>query len=475
MRREIKKKAENIWEKDRKFLVILAFFLITQLVIVRAVWNQPPIWDASIYIGMGERLFSEGSFGIWESFRPLMLPVILGALWKIGVPMIGVPYLLSTLAASAGLAAVYFLLKKIFTKNIAIYTTGIVASTSLFYGYTHMILTGIPASFLVFGAAYLAYQRDHLFAGGLNSLAFLTRFPAAIVGPGLAGYVFLRDVKDDFWKAFKNAFYYTLGFFAAATPFFLFNQYLYGNFLKPIMGGASVPIQANPEKYFFGLYYLREAIFANPLLMLFPVGLGMVLYKRNWKYGSFAAALFALYGFFTVYQHKEPRFLLLFLPLMAVFAAKGLELVEEEVVSRFDFSSETFMRAFVVVVLILTSISFSVTYSQNQWTNEYRVEFLNEMEDLNGTVAGNYPVVSIYGRFEYIALRPENINDTYNRVRDEVNYYAFDSGAWYCTEAIANCQSNIDAVVNEIEEENIKKVHIEGYNRNFTIYEVSDR
>ncbi|WP_414837993.1 glycosyltransferase family 39 protein [Candidatus Nanosalina sp. VS9-1] len=472
MRQEIEKHAADIWNNDRKFLLILSVFFLTQLYIVKTVWNQPPIWDASIYIGMGQRLFADGAFGIWEAFRPLMLPVILGTLWKIGVPMIGVPYLLSTVAVSTGLAAVYFLTKKTISRKIALYTAGIVASTTLFYGYTHMILTGIPASFLVFGAAYLAYQRDNLFAGGLNSLAFLTRFPSAIVGPGLAGYVFLRDVKDDFWKAFKNAFYYTLGFFAVATPFFLFNQHLYGNFLRPITAGASVPVQSNPETYFFGLYYLREAVLANPLLVLFPVGLGAVIYMKDWRYGSFAAALFTLYGFFTVYQHKEPRFLLLFLPLMAVFAARGLEIVEEEIVSRFDLTSENFMRAFVVVVLILTSISFSITYSQNQWTNEYRVEFLDEMDQLNGTVAGNYPVISIYGRFEYVALRPESINETYSRIKDEVDYYAFDSGAWYCTDAIPNCQSNIDGVVNEIEEQNIKKVHIEGYNRNFTVYEV---
>lgn len=388
--------------------------------------------------------------------------------------MIGIPYLLSTLAATAGLAAMYFLTTEIIDKKTALYATGITASTSIFYTWTHQVLTGIPSSFLVFGAAYAAYQRKNILGGGLNSLAFLTRFPSAIVGPALAGYVFLRDIREDFRKAFMNAFYYTAAFFTLAVPFFLYNYHLYGEFLRPITSGASVPVQANPDTYFFGLYYLREVILANPLFLLLPLGLGLAAYRREKVYGSFAAALLGLYGFFTVYQHKEPRFLLLFLPLMAVFAARGLNFVEGKVVENSRFSSESFVRAFVVIVLVLTAVSFSGTYTANQWTNEYRAEFMQEMEGLEGVVAGNDPVVTVYGDFEYVPLRPENLNQTYGNVKDEADYYVFDSGAWYCNDAIPNCEERVGEVVDEVDRNHLKKVQIEGYNRNFTIYEVEN-
>ena len=475
MKKKLESHAENLWNNHRKLLVILTFFLATQLIIVKAVWNQPPIWYASVYIGMGKRIFSGGLFGLWESFRPLVLPLILGTLWKIGIPMIGVPYLLSTLGATAGLATMYFLTEEIIDKKTALYATGITASTSVFYTWTHQVLTGIPSSFLVFGAAYAVYQRKNILGGGLNSLAFLTRFPSAIVGPALAGYVFLRDVREDFQKAFMNAFYYTATFFTLAAPFFAFNYYRYGDILKPITAGASVPVNANPDKYFFGLFYIREAILANPLLVLMPIGLGIAFYKREKVYGSFAAALIALYGFFTVYGHKEARFMLIFLPLMAVFAARGLKLLEEKVVERSYLSSENFLRAFVVVVLVLTAISFSATYASHQWSNEPRVEFMNEASKLNGTVVGNDPVLTAYGDFRYVQLKSEFVNGTYHRFKDEADYYAIDSGAWYCNEAIPNCEENVASVVGEIDRNHLKKVQIEGHNNNYTIYEVENR
>ncbi len=468
----IKETADALWNSHRKLVYIIAIFFATQLAIVATVWNQPPIWDASVYIGMGKRLFSEGMYGIWEALRPIMMPLILGGLWKAGVPMIGFPYLLSLLIATAGLVATYFLTFKILDRKMALYTTGIIASTSLFYSYTHQVLTGIPASFLVFAAAYSAYQRQNILGGGLNSLAFLTRFPAAIVGPALAFYVFVRDVKTDFKKAFMNAFYYTLGFFAVATPFFAFNYHMYGDILRPLTAGASVPL-LNPERYFFGLFYMMEAVLANPLLVLTPVGLYAAFKGREWVYGAFASSLVALYGFFTLYPHKEARFLLIFLPLMAIFAARGLVMLEEQVLERFDFGLETFMRVFMAVVIVLMLFNFTSTYTEHQWADEERIQFLQGMSDLDDTrVAGNDPVVNVYGDFQYTPLRPENLNETYPNVRGEVDYYVFNSCAWYCTDAIPACEETVDNMLDEIESDHVKSVEVEGVGCTYTVYEV---
>jgi len=469
---DIKEKIKKSWKTDRGLYLIIGIFLLSQLVIVKTIWNQPPIWDASVYIGMGKRIFSSWQFGIWEAFRPLMLPVILGTLWKLGLPMIGFPYLLSTLVSTAGLAVIYFLVKDITDKRTALYTAGITASTFVFYKWSFNVLTGIPASTLVFIACYSVYRDKELLGGVFNGLAFLTRFPSAIVGPALAGYVFLRDVRDDFKQAFMNALYYTIGFFAVSLPFFAFSQHLYGNFLEPITAGASVPLQSNPDKFLYGLFYLKEAIFANPLLLLIPLGLYTAVKNRERVYGAFGSALIFLYGFFTVYQHKDPRFMLLFLPLMSLFSARGLVYIEEYLSERPRIGKSTVLRLFLIVFIVLTAFNFSVNYTQNQWSNDVRIEFLKGMEELDGVVAGNDPVVNVYGDFEYVPLRPENLNETYSSVKGEADYYVFDSSRWYCSEVIPNCQSRVDRVVEEVESEHIKKVELEAYNQKYTVYEV---
>lgn len=472
---DLRERIRESWKKDKGIYLIAGLFLITQIVIVKTIWNQPPIWDASVYIGMGKRLFSSWQFGIWEAFRPLMLPVILGILWKLGIPMIGFPYLLSTLAATAGIVIIYYIVKDIADKRTAIYSAGITASTSVFYSWSFNVLTGIPASILIFIACYNVYKEKELIGGIFNGIAFLTRFPSAIVGPALAGYVFLRDVRDDFKQAFINALYYTAGFFAISLPFFAFSQHLYGNFLRPVTAGASVPLQANPDKFLYGLFYLKEAIFANPLLLLMPLGAYIAVKKREQAYGAFGSALIFLYAFFTIYQHKDPRFMLIFLPLLSLFAARGLSFVESYLSKKSLIEISTVTRVFLVVFILFTAFNFSVTYTQNQWSNDARIEFLNGMQELDGVVAGNDPVVNVYGDFEYVPLRPENLNQTYGNVKEEADYYVFDSGSWYCNEAIPDCKDRVDEVVNEVDTNHIKKVQLESYNRSFTVYEVENR
>jgi len=197
--------------------------------------------------------------------------------------------------------------------------------------------------------------------------------------------------------------------------------------------------------------------------------------NREEVYGSFGSALLFLYAFFTVYQHKDPRFLLIFLPLMSLFAGRGLVFVQEKLTKRPRFKASTVMRLFLIVFVALTAFNFSVSYTQNQWSNEARIEFLQGMDELDGVVAGNDPVVNVYGDFEYVPLRPENLDQTYGNVKGEADYYVFDSGAWYCSDAITNCQARVDEVVKEVDSNHLKKVDLEAYNRSFTVYEVEER
>ena len=76
---------------------------VTVLVRIFYLSLQYPLWwDSQVYVAMGKYIFSHGQLGFWESFRPLVHPLLLGALWKMGLNPIlvgkGLDVLFSTIA-----------------------------------------------------------------------------------------------------------------------------------------------------------------------------------------------------------------------------------------------------------------------------------------------------------------------------------------------------------------------------------------
>jgi 4-amino-4-deoxy-L-arabinose transferase-like glycosyltransferase len=462
----MKKDPKQLIIDNRAFLAFLAVFTATQLAIVALAWRNPLIWDSAVYAGMGKRLFSAWQYGIWEMFRPLALPVVLGSLWKAGMPLQGFPRILAVTISVTGLSAMHWMLKDLFDRKTALYSTLILMTGFVFYRYSHYVLTGIPSSFLVLTGVYKAHKGKELFSGFFTSIGFLTRFPAAIAAPGISIFLFFRELREDVsFKALKPPLKYSFAFFATTVPYFAFNQYMYGNAFRPLIQGATIPAM-NPDKYFYGIFYLLEAVKSQPLFLFAVPGIYLVLRDREWSYGAFISAFITLYGFFTLYSHKEPRFMLLFLPLMAVFAAKGIVDLE----SRNFVSQKTFRSGLVVILTVVLVSSFSISYSQNQWTNDHRIEFMEEAGELNGIVGGNDPVVVLYGNFEFVPIRPENLEDTYGNVKGEADYYAFNSCAWYCTPAIENCESKLSNFTSELEESYNKRFSSQGQSCKYTIY-----
>ncbi len=466
----MKERIETLEEKiysNKKFAVFLTVFAATQLAVVLSSWNSPLIWDSSVYAGMGKRIFSGWQYGIWESFRPLMLPVILGSLWKAGMPLVGFPRLLGVLISVTGIIGIYVMLKNFFQKNTAFFTTAILMSSMIFYKYSHYALTGVPSAILVFTGAYMAQRDRKIFSGFFSSLGFLTRFPAAVAAPGIAAYLFFDSLRDGIcFEAFKRPLIYTVSFFATTIPYFAYNIHLYGDAFRPLINGATIPAM-NPDKYFYGVYYLLEAVKAQPFILFLPLGIFVVLKSRDWDYGAFLAPMISLYVFFTVYSHKEPRFMLLFLPFLALFSAEGLR----ELKSREYVSQDVFVKIASASLMVMMLVSFSVSFGQSQWVNQDRVEFLEETGELEGVVAGNDPVVVLYGDFEFVPIRPENLKEIYGNIKGEADYYAFNSCSWYCTPAIDNCESMLSNFSKGMRSNYSEKFSLQGSSCNYTIYE----
>ena len=67
--------------KEQPLIFILSLCFIVRIFYISL--DHPLWWDSHVYIGMGKYLFSGGEKGVWESFRPLIHPLILGSIWKL--------------------------------------------------------------------------------------------------------------------------------------------------------------------------------------------------------------------------------------------------------------------------------------------------------------------------------------------------------------------------------------------------------
>ena len=73
--------------KDCKGIIAIILFFIAANILFLRFYNEI-WWDSAVYIGMGKHIYSLGKSGLWEESRPLILPLILGLGWKLGLNVV---------------------------------------------------------------------------------------------------------------------------------------------------------------------------------------------------------------------------------------------------------------------------------------------------------------------------------------------------------------------------------------------------
>lgn len=468
----MKEKIKHTIIDNREASILLGLFAALQLALIAHIWNKPLIWDTAIYWAMGKNLFSMGQVGLWENFRPPLLPVLLGGLWKIGMPPVGFTRLLALTISITGAAGTYYMVKDLITKRAAFISLGILLSTFTYFYYTNMLLTGIPASFLVLTSVYLTAKERYITAGLLGGLAFLTRFPAAVIGPAMVLFI-LYTYRDDLVAIVKNSALYSVGFFALAGIYLAANWYYLGSVLEPFISGIAVPA-SNADVYLYGIFYFFHGVKTSPLVLALPAGIYFVVKNREKAYYPFLSAFVFLYGFFTVFPHKEVRFLLIFLPLVGVLSAYAIDrLLASEYVESIEFRDKISKEAvFVALAAVIMLGSFGATFNDNRAVNTDAVNYYQAHSDLSGTVAANDASIMAYGDFSYHALPPAVLEGAYENAHDQADYVSINSCAWYCTESNDDCESKIDSLEQDVADRYSEVYSHNGSYCSYNIYEI---
>jgi 4-amino-4-deoxy-L-arabinose transferase-like glycosyltransferase len=331
------------WLKEHWIIITI----VTLFVIVRVLAIQKHgivSWDAAVYVGMGKYLYSHGAVGMWEVLRPVALPIILGAFWKLGFN----PYTVGTifgLLTSVGAVIVAYLFGEEIRKGAGNIAASLLITASMFFAYAAIPVTDIASTFFSMLALYILYKaasnRQYFYAGLLVAVAFLFRFPHGLTlvvgGFAIIAKMFLSLPKKrgkNFWADFmvntvEKIFSFAGGFFAIIVPDLVINYYAYGNAFLPFIEGNAVIAQYSSlytENLFF---YFIQLFKENPLYVLFLVPIGMLWKKayRSTLVIILTIAILIIGGYFTQQAHKEFRYILAFLPYMAVLAGVGIAYV----------------------------------------------------------------------------------------------------------------------------------------------------
>ncbi len=293
-------------------------------------------WDEAVYISMGKYLYSFGTQGLFESIRPLGLPLLLGFFWKLGFGTVLVYQTLIFLFALGVILLVYLLGKEIFSDEAGILASLILVFTPLFFQSSIAILTEIPAAFFILLSIFLFVRQKHAFVvGSIASLAFFFKFPAGLVAIALL-LLFILQCHGHMRSIFQRAIYFLFGFTVVQLPVFFFNYLHYKDYsatffdaiFRPVLlagthaDNAIHAVNSNWENIF---YYVFQLVSNNPLLLLGFLGLFVALFSLSVD-RSKALALFVPFVVFFVYftsiVNKQPRFAVLFLPFLALFAGQ---------------------------------------------------------------------------------------------------------------------------------------------------------
>lgn len=403
-------------KKERYFLFVLIVTFairIFYLTLNNAFW-----WDSYVYIGMGKAIYSLGEIGIWESFRPLTWPVIIGFFWKLGLPIVVVTKCLDLIFSLIAVILTYMFTKELFDKTTAYFASLAFATIPLFVMYTGLALTEpLAISFGLAGLLFFIYSKKHfgkkkvgwlVLVGILIALSFLTKYPLGLILPGLILTIFFRKKnglsyfnRNEWKNKIKETIFICLGFILTILPYLILNQILYQNPLEPFQTGSWI-VGTDTWLYNSGSgYYIKEFFDLNRIFLLAYLASLIFIIKRQWRFEKYSIYIFPVLIGFAYFSfdvpRKELRYLTIILPFLCIMIANVLFKFHQFLSKRPKgiIRSEAFTIIVTIVILLSQITAFNSTMQEPAAPEiGESIEFITS-NDINGTFFSSNPDISI--------------------------------------------------------------------------------
>src|SRR3989344_1160111 len=284
-------------------------------------------WDSSVYIGMGKHIYSSGNSGLWESSRPLIMPLILGLGWKLGIDPVLFGRTVSILFSAAVILMVYLIGMKLFSKKTALLASFFTAFSFNFIFFSPNILTEIPSTFFLLAAFYFFIEERFFLVGLFSGFAIITRFFQVFVLIGLTlAFFFYFCRKPDFWRKLAFA---SLGALAIIMPYLFLNYIMYNDVLLPLKVQTHLTNTTGWTNYQeYGFYF--TGLFRENFMLMALLALPF-FFRKDHKFHALAFASFLYLIIFSIVKHKEMRFMLLILPFLYLLLAFCLMEINQKI------------------------------------------------------------------------------------------------------------------------------------------------
>ena len=369
--RNIKVRGYKYFSNFWLILIIGVFIALSSRVLFL---NPDPWWDAAVYGGMGMFMFSGGDVGLWEPARPPVLPILLGALWWVGLDAQWWGMLIGILAGAGCIAISFGLGNLIGKKGTGTLAALFLAFSPTFFLFSQVNQTEIISLFLSLASLWFFAKRRYGISGFLSGVSILTRFFQGIFAFGLLVLACWQVISQRENK--KRIVQFVTALLIPLLAYFILNYALYGDALYPfflqywMIFNTGWVFHQPISYYFFGIFG------ENPLFLLivFPlVGYCKTIFGRKSKDSSHPLIIFL--GILVLVNvvpylfiaHKEMRFLLSSFPLVAILAAKGVTEFTQKVPGLGQWPQ----RGIIAIWVIFASFSLS-------WNNfDDRLEFFS--------------------------------------------------------------------------------------------------
>ncbi|MDO8480883.1 MAG: phospholipid carrier-dependent glycosyltransferase [Nanoarchaeota archaeon] len=312
---------------DKKLIAICVVLSAIALATIGPLW-----WDGATYIGMGKYLWSGGTSGLWEDSRPLVWPLLLGVIWKMGLPPVESSQGLAFIFALGCVVMTYLIGKKMRNERVGLIAALLVSFTPVFLRFSTRPLSEIPSTFFILLSVYFVLKNKAGLAGLFAGLACMTRFlqllPALILGIWI---VFKRnpEQKKSNGSALKGvasikySARFLVCFLLPVIPYLVFNLINYGNALHPFLVQIEMTRLTGWPWHGPWWWYLKELPWENFLLLL-SIPATWIAFKKKTDLRLLSVIGFVSLIVYSLIAQKEQRFLLVFLPFLALLAASAL-------------------------------------------------------------------------------------------------------------------------------------------------------
>jgi len=373
-------------------------------------FNEGMWWDEAVYLGLGRNvqkgMYSLDSGTALETFRPPVFPLLISLISD----NILLARILVVLISAISVVTTYYLSKELFGKDIALLSSLFLSTNQLFVFFSTKILSEpLFMSFLSLSLLFFLRRKkptNALVSGVFAGLALMTRYLGTIIILSYALYFVYIFYRKKSKRVFGEAAPLLLGFLAVLSPWLLMSYAYYGSIFGAYLTNLAVYSESLPSG--FSSYFAD--IFGIFGVQIIFVAIGLYVLARQEKSGyNFLLYVFFLLplAFFSLAFHREPRYLLSYMPIYAIFAGLVLKLENKK--------SFTKYLPLIAVLVCAASLFTGLVFAWNDRFSgrslvEASVYLKNITDEKDAVMTESYPYVYYFSERRAIRF-PDKYED----------------------------------------------------------------